>query len=369
LRAENDWTAAAERLVPRLVVLAGAGLALVLGAEAFEYFEYGTVNISPTAIGAVAAALVGLIAAAITAALVPGRDPLGLNERGRMNYVYGAEAILALLFLHIRLTMPWLFSGLFLRYWPIVVMAIAFAGVGLAEVFRRRKTNVLAEPLERTGAFLPLLPVFGFWMNDDTEVHYSLLLLAVGLLYSTLAVMRKSFGFGLLAALAANGGLWYFLGSQEGYGWLEHPQLWLIPPALCVLIAAHLNRSRLTVEQMTAYRYSAATVIYVASTADVFLNGVAEAPWLPLVLAALAIAGIFAGIALRVRAFLFLGTAFLLLALMTIIWHAAYDLEQTWIFYVAGIVAGVLIIALFAVFEKKRQEILAVMEKLREWVA
>lgn len=368
LRAENDWTAAAERLVPRLIVSAGAGLALVLGAETFEFFEYGSVRISPLAIGAVAAALVGLVAAAVTAALVPGRDPLGLNERGRMNYVYGAEAILALLFLHIRLTLPWLFKGYFLRYWPVAVMALAFAGVGLAEVFRRRKTNVLAEPLERTGAFLPLLPVFGFWVTNS-EVHYSLLLLAVGLLYSTLAVMRKSFGFGLLAALAANGGLWYFLGSQEGYGWFEHPQLWLIPPALCVLIAAHLNRSRLTVEQMTAYRYSAATVIYVASTADVFLNGVAEAPWLPLVLAGLAIAGIFAGIALRVRAFLFLGTAFLLLALMTIIWHAAYDLEQTWIFYVAGIVAGVLIIALFAVFEKKRQEILAVMEKLREWDA
>ena len=369
LRAANDWTAAAERLVPRLVVLAGAGLALVLGAEVFEFVEYGAVQISTLAIGAVAAALVGLTAAAITAALVPGRDPLGLNERGRMNYVYGAEAIVALLFLHIRLTLPWLFTGYFLRYWPIGVMVLAFAGVGLGEVFRRRQTNVLAEPLERTGAFLPLLPVFGFWATDIVEVHYSLLLLAVGLLYSTLAVMRKSFGFGLLAALAANGGLWYFLGTQEGYGWLEHPQLWLIPPALCVLIAAHLNRNRLKPEQITAYRYSAATVIYVASTADVFLNGVAEAPWLPLLLAGLSIAGIFAGIALRVRAFLFLGTAFLLLALMTIIWHAAYDLEQTWIFYVAGIVAGVLIIALFAVFEKKRQEILAVMEKLREWDA
>jgi len=182
-------------------------------------------------------------------------------------------------------------------------------------------------------------------------------------------VMRKSFGFGILAALAANGGLWYFLAHQEGLGWLQHPQLWLIPPALCVLIAAHLNRHRLKEEQATAYRYGAATTIYVASTADVFLNGVAEAPLLPLWLAALSIAGIFAGIALRVRAFLFLGTAFLLLALMTIIWHAAYDLEQTWIFYVTGIVAGTLIIALFAVFEKKRQEILAVVEKLREWEA
>jgi len=368
LKNESDWTAAAERFVPRLIAVAGFGLAVILAGEVFEYVDYGRVEIGPLAIGAVVVALVGLAAAAITAALVPGRDPLGLSERGRMSYVYGAEVILALLFLHVRLTMPWLFSGFWLRYWPVLVMLIAFGGVGLAEVFRRRKTNVLAEPLERTGAFLPLLPVLGFWVTP-TDVHYSLLLLAVGLLYSTLAVMRKSFGFGILAALAANGGLWYFLAHQEGLGWLEHPQIWLIPPALCVLIAAHLNRSRLTEEQTTAYRYGAATTIYVASTADVFLNGVADAPMLPLILAALAIAGIFAGIALRVRAFLFLGTAFLLLALMTIIWHAAYDLEQTWIFYVTGIVAGVLIIALFAVFEKKRQELLGIVEKLRDWDA
>jgi len=368
LKKENDWTAAAERFMPRLIAVAGFGLAVILAGEVFEYVEYGKVEIGPLAIGAVIVALFGLAAAAITAALVPGRDPLGLSERGRMRYVYGAEVILALLFLHVRLTMPWLFSGFWLRYWPVLVMLISFGGVGLGEVFRRRKTNVLAEPLERTGAFLPLLPVLGFWVTP-TDVHYSLLLLAVGLLYSTLAVMRKSFGFGILAALAANGGLWYFLAHQEGLGWLEHPQIWLIPPALCVLIAAHLNRSRLTEEQTTAYRYGAATTIYVASTADVFLNGVAEAPMLPLILAALAIAGIFAGIALRVRAFLFLGTAFLLLALMTIIWHAAYDLEQTWIFYVTGIVAGTLIIALFAVFEKKRQEILGLVEKLRDWEA
>src|SRR5262249_25960758 len=161
----------------------------------------------------------------------------------------------------------------------------------------------------------------------------------------------KSFGFGILAALAANGGLWYFLGSREGLGWLEHPELWLIPPAVGVLIAAHFNRRRRKNRQLTPHRLAPGTGIYRASQAPVFLNGVAEAPLLPLWLAGLAIAGIFAGIALRVRAFLFLGTAFLTLALMTIIWHAAYDLEQTWIFYVAGIVAGVLIIALFAVFE------------------
>ena len=367
LRKENEWTAAAGGVVPWLIGVTGLVLGGVLAIEAYEYaVNGGRVEISPTALATVIAALLGLFAAALVAALVPGRDPLGLSERGRTAYVYAAEAILALLFLHVRLTMPWMFTGLFSRYWPLVVMVLAFAGVALGELFRRSNRLVLSEPLERTGAFLPLLPVFGFWMARP-EVHYSLVLLLVGGLYASLAVMRKSFGFGILATLAANGGLWYFLGRQEGLGLLEHPQIWLIPPALCVLVAGHLNRKRMTPEQTTTLRYGAAAVIYTASTADIFLTGVAEAPYLPLVLAAFSIVGMLAGIALRIRAFLYLGLTFLLLALATIIWHAGYNLERTWIFYVAGIVSGVLIIALFAVFEKKREEILHVVEKLKTW--
>jgi hypothetical protein len=141
----------------------------------------------------------------------------------------------------------------------------------------------------------------------------------------------------------------------------------LVPPALCLLAAAYLNRRQLSDAQMTSLRYLCSMAIYVSSTADVFLNGVAQAPWLPLVLGALSLAGIAAGILLRVRAFLFLGTAFLGLALFTIIWHAAVDRDQTWIWYVSGLVAGVLIVAGFTLVEKKRQDVLAVLEKLKAW--
>ena len=120
---------------------------------------------------------------------------------------------------------------------------------------------------------------------------------------------------------------------------------------------------------MTTIRYLSAIVIYAASTADIFLNGVANAPWLPGVLALLAIMGIFAGIVLRVRAFLFLGTTFLLVALMTIIWYAAVERSQTWIWWVSGIVVGVLIITLFGLFEKKRDDVLRVVEDLKQWQA
>jgi hypothetical protein len=98
-----------------------------------------------------------------------------------------------------------------------------------------------------------------------------------------------------------------------------------------------------------------------------FITGVAQAPWLPLVLAGFSLAGLFAGILLHVRAFLYLGATFLTVSLLAIIWHAAHDLDQTWIWYASGIVVGALIIALFATFEKKRHEVLALVDRVRSW--
>jgi len=262
--------------------------------------------------------------------------------------------------------MPWLFHGWWVQFWPLVVMGIAFVGVGFGELFNRRRQQVLAEPLQTTGALLPLLPAFGFWAMSS-QVHYSLLLLSVGVLYAAMSVLRRSLLFGVLAAVAANGSLWYLLYTREGLGLAEHPQLWLIPPALSALVAGHLNRERLSREQLASLRYAAAIVIYVSSTADVFITGVADAPWLPAVLAGLSILGVFAGILLRVRAFLYLGTAFLVVALMTIIWHAAIEQERTWILWVAGIVTGVLIIAIFGLFEKRRDDVLRVVDQLKHW--
>ncbi|MBI3837327.1 MAG: hypothetical protein HY288_05265 [Planctomycetia bacterium] len=366
LSESSDWLAPARKSTPWLAALSAAAIVAILGVEVYQFSLSDEVQIAWPAVIVVAATLAGLSAAALTAAILPGRDPLGLSQRGRTLYVYAAEMILALLFVHIRLTLPWLFSGLFQQYWPLIVMAIAFSGVGFAEFCRRRKQHVLAEPLENTGALLPVLPVLGFWASDY-EVHYSLLLLLVGLLYAGLSIARRSFGFGVLAALAANGGLWYFLNGQEGFGFLAHPQIWFIPPALCVLVSAYLNRDQMSESQMTGMRYFTSVAIYTSSTADIFLNGVAQAPWLPLVLAGISILGILAGIALRVRAFLFLGISFLVLALFTMVWHAAVDLDQTWIWWVSGIGLGILILALFGLFEKKRQEILEAVEKLKQW--
>ena len=361
-----DWTTSARACVPWLLGFGLLALLFSLQTEIVYQLEFGAVQIHPLSLAAIALTLCAAVVTCVLFALSPNHDPLSLSERGRAKYVYVAEAMLALLFLHIRLTMPWLFTGFIERYWPLVIMAIAYFGVTASEALRRRKLLVLAQPLERTGAFLPLLPVLGFWFSSS-EVDFSLLLFIIGGLYGLLSILRRSFVFGLMAGVAGNAGLWYMWNRMADYQFLQHPQLWLIPVALSALIAAYLNEDRLSEDQLTGVRYLSLVTIYVSSTADIFINGVANSPWLPLILGAFSLAGVFAGIVFRIRGLLLLGALFLLLSIVTMIWYASANFGWTWLWYVAGIVTGATIIFMFAVFEKKRGEVLRVVEGLKDW--
>ncbi|PYS87558.1 MAG: hypothetical protein DMF70_00235 [Acidobacteria bacterium] len=366
MEREPDWSRAFRDCVPSITIAGIIALGFVLSTEVYYQIEFGAVRVGFLALITVALTLIAAVVICIVFAVSPKHDPLSLSEQWRSGYVYVAEVMLVLLFMHIRLTMPWLFHGFFQRYWPLVVLTIAYAGVAISELLRRRQIRVLAEPIERTGAFLPLLPVIGFWIAQS-QVEYSTLLFVVGGLYGLLSILRSSFWFGLAAALAGNGGLWYLLHETSEYHFLQHPQLWLIPAAISVLIAAHLNRKDFSEAQMAGIRYLCLITIYVSSTADIFVNGVARSPWLPLVLAGLSIAGVFAGMIFRIRAFLLLGSIFLLLAIATMINYASVNFGWTWLWYVAGIITGALIIATFAMFEKKRAEVLRVVDELKDW--
>ncbi len=52
---------------------------------------------------------------------------------------------------------------------------------------------------------------------------------------------------------------------------------------------------------------------------------------------------------------------------MSMIWYAAHDLHHTWIWYVCGIALGAAILAMFALFEKRRNDVLAAVEQLKDW--
>jgi hypothetical protein len=396
LPRQERWAEYGERLGPRLGLTAVLVVLVVLGQELVLYEpEQKMAPMAPWAVALMVLTLIGLAGAGICFAVLPRVDPLALAERRRPLYVYAAELVLVLLFLHARLTMPFLFGGLLARYWTFVVMFLAFLGVGLAELFQRRGLRVLAEPLQRTGVFLPLLPLVAFWLPALAEPvyhgagqevrglqpflksvmnlprafdEYSVLWFLLGLLYVLVAVSRRSFHFALLAAVAGNFALWALLYHYRDYGlgFLAHPQLWLIPLALIILVAEYLNRDRLPEAQATALRYFGLIVLYLSSTADLFIAGLGDVG-LSLVLAVLAVLGVLAGIQLRVRAFLFLGLTFLVLVICARIWHAAVTQAQTWVWWVALIVLGAAILTLFAIFEKRRNDVLKMLEELKRW--
>src|SRR5262249_34106081 len=147
---------------------------------------------------------------------------------------------------------------------------IAFVGIGLSEFFKRSGLRILAVPLERTGVFMPLLPLLAFWTRPPQGLHdflvgsfpglqpaldplmklepnfgrYAILWFTAGLFYSWLASIKKSFRFALVAALAANFGLWSLFFNAD-LTFFSHPQLWMIPLALILLVSEHINRQEL----------------------------------------------------------------------------------------------------------------------------
>jgi hypothetical protein len=389
----STWSEAGRRQSIALGIAACFCLGLALVQE-FLLYDRGqrTTPLVWPAVTLVAVALLVLIAGALRFALSSAADMLKLSESRRSLYVYAAEVLFCLLFVHLRLNIPFTL-GKYGYLWPFIVMGIAFAGVGLSEVFQRRGLAVLAGPLQRTAMFLPLLPIVAYMLKPLTELHraageavagstpfmryldsleggyqwHALLWFLMGTLYLVIALSRRSSNLALVAVLIANVGLWVLFGHQEGLAFFVHPQLWLIPVGAIVLVAEHVNRQHLQPPQSIALRYAGLMLIYVSSTADMFIAGLGHNVLMPIVLALLAVAGVLLGILLRVRAFLFLGVTFLFLVVFSQIWHAAVDQAQTWVWWASGIVLGVAILTLFALFEKRRNDVLNVIQELKRW--
>jgi hypothetical protein len=392
-RLPGRWSPASRRLAPLLGLAGFAVVAIVLGMQSVAYDKIlKSTPLSTAEVAIVAIAIAGLIVAALTFVIRPWTDPFGLPDRYRPAYVYAAELLLVFLFLNIRLNVPWLFPPVSAKAWAFIIMGIAFLGVGLAEMLKRLRLPMLAGPLERTGLFLPALPLLMFWLKPPAAIRdrvgdavpgmipllsffdqiptdfggYAALWLLAGLLYSWLAFVKRSYAHALVASLSTTFALWAYW-EHSNVAFVIHPQLWLIPVALIVLASERHHRERLRPDLAATLRYVGLGTLYLSSTADLFLTRLGESVVLPIALALLSIMGILAGIVLQLRAYLFLGTGFLILTIFSMIWHAAVDRGQTWIWWASGVVLGAAILILFALFERRRDRMKEVLDEMRHW--
>jgi len=225
------------------------------------------------------------------------------------------------------------------------------------------------EEIKALSVQVPGLAPFALYlqhMANNYAMHATCWLL-LGIFLGSLAPLRKSANYGILAALAINFGFWVLLNNLPATSFLQRPQLWLIPLGVIVLVAEFVNREQLGFWPSLSVRYAGLLCIYLSSTIEMFKDGIGRHEWLPIVLASLAVLGMLLGILFRVRAFLLSGFLALLVVVFSMIWHAAVVGERMWVWWACGIGLGVIILIMFAVFEKHRNGVIKVIDNMKRW--
>jgi hypothetical protein len=367
VRAGDTWLRSLREMAVVTCGLAIFCLVLVIASEASAFVEDVGCGLLVGESITVAILVAGMIAGLIAIALRPENDPFALSLQGRMGYVYAAEFVCLALIAHLYFSMPGLFQLGIKDYWPYVMMAICFGGVGVAHVLEERKLTVLGQPLFNTAAVLPLIVAFAIF-GVGSEANRELVMLTVGMAYLMISYIHKSLLSGAAAVVFGNLALWMFFQRSE-FSFLDHPQLWLIPPAISTLIASQLSSKSLSVKQLSALRYICVTIIYVSSTTEIFISGIGDNLWPPIILAILSVVGVMSGIMFRVKSFLYFGSLFLLMAMITMVAHAHQSLGHVWPWWAFGIGLGIAILVMFGLFEKRKNEMKAIANQLKDWEA
>lgn len=380
------WKKAFHGAAAIAVTTTAVALLSMLGIEAFIRDADGISDLSRLLVFSIAGLLgCGSLSIAAVAVLSGPRFSqafsLDFSDRVRKLLVVASQVVAGLAWLHLFFCFAD-FAFLVPRaYWPYIVMSLAFLSVGVTEFARRMNDVVLADTLRHTALYLPLIPVVGFWFSgagiveDATGgwffgggvVSYAVLLFVGAAYYIGVSFLWKNSLSRVAGVVLGNLGLWVVLTQSAGWAFLVHPQAWLIPPIVCILVVTHCYRKRLAPAVLSAVRYACTLVLYVSSTADMLIADVGESLWGPIILIVLALIGMASGVAFRVKPFLYLGAAFVLVAVISMVSHAHQVIGATWPWWVFGITTGLGLLAGLMAIEKNKPKLQRLVGTLKSW--
>ena len=219
--------------------------------------------------------------------------------------------------------------------------------------------------------------MLGLWLSASNQSnailanmissHYEILLVIAAIYYFAVGTMWKATLPRVTGVILGNAAWWFVLVQLPGWGFLIHPQLWLIPPAACILIMIHLYRKRIDPPVASGIRYGATLLIYISSSADMLLQQIGTTLSGLIILILLALAGMLLGVILQIRPFLYLGATFVFLGVTSMVWHANRAFESTWPWWVFGISMGLILLAGLMMLEKFKPQLQAHAKKLSTW--
>jgi len=163
-----------------------------------------------------------------------------------------------------------------------------------------------SQPLYRLTLLMPILAILTVPLQLDS-IYASSTLVAGATLYLLMQPRSQNNLPLYLGLLALNVGIYIWIPSwADNYKLL---QLYTIPVAITVLLMLQLHQLELKPHMLNVIRLTALSALYASATLDVFTR-----PELSIFLLAigLSLGGVMLGIALRVRAFLYIGTLFLI---------------------------------------------------------
>ena len=269
-------------------------------------------------------------------------------------WIYAAAVLGGAAFLHLRTS--W-FGLAPVTPWDTAVL------IGAAYVLFGVQRMTLSVATIRVVLVLPLITLLTL-PPELGSIHAGSALMAISVLY---LLIRGTTGQALplyLGFLALNGAMYLWIPLWVGQSGLL--QLYVIPAAVSVLIMLQLHQRELKPSVFNGARLAALSVLYVAAAVDLFVQ-----PGLGLFVLAvgLAIAGIVIGISFRVRAFLYVGVAFLVLNVgaQLVEFYQEQRLGRALVLLVLGVVITGGMIAFNIKREAIMQRVRAMRTDLAEW--